>query len=87
MLDLEKLKALCAKATPGPWRYSHQCILRNGDSIAIMQFGHARDAEFIAAAREALPQLIEELEAARAEVEAYRAKIASFGLGMLSGMR
>ena len=65
--DLGNLRALCEKATPGPWLVSEvpgrECL--------------DEDSAFIAAARTALPALLAEVEEARALL-ANAAKLTSF---------
>jgi hypothetical protein len=66
--ELIRLKALCARATPGPWEVRGSTYVGNGEKmIAEIIFGRIGDPEFIAAAREALPALIEEVERLTAE--------------------
>jgi chemotaxis receptor (MCP) glutamine deamidase CheD len=62
-LDLDALQALCDAATPGPWETDADRF----DDI------EEDDAEFIAAAREAMPMLVarvRELEAEKAAMQA-----------------
>lgn len=65
-LDLDKLEALAKSATPGPWKtgsgdhWSRE--VRGSDNQGIAWCGHSSghaDAMFIAAARAAIPALIE----------------------------
>ena len=81
-MDLEKLKALCASATPGPWVHEDNDggvwwgIDPEGCEIRVCGCGclsrdkrerNTANADFIAAARTAVPELIarvEELETA-----------------------
>lgn len=61
--ELTRLKALCARATPGPWEVRGSTYVGNAEKmIAEIIFGRIGDPEFIAAAREALPELIAETE-------------------------
>lgn len=77
MTDLSSLRALCEKATPAPWQTEGDdtvVIDNSGDYVCgdpDSYMGEA-DARFIVAARNALPLLVAELEAARAVVEAAR---------------
>ena len=75
-IDLAALRSLCAAATPGPWR---QEFAYNNTGCPTAMFyipAHnqeasvemlVEDAAFIAAAREAVPALIAEVERLRAE--------------------
>ena len=66
--ELQHLKDLCAAATPGPWEASGDpqcdgggiCAATHGRFVLVLS--DATDAAFIAAAREALPKLIAEVE-------------------------
>lgn len=51
--ELNRLKRLCAAATPGPW---------SGKIDQIGRINKKADSLFIAAARDALPRLIDEIE-------------------------
>lgn len=69
-----ELKRLCEQATPGPWEVTDEscarCRKENTHEYAIYaipqgnhdQFIRKEDADFIAAARTALPSLLEEVE-------------------------
>lgn len=63
--ELKHLEELCAKATPGPW-------LRDGSGYVFVkniEIGNSSDnAEFIIAAREALPKLIAEVRRLQARL-------------------
>ena len=68
---IEELRAMCDTATPGPWireRWSIDTVNERVVATANMQL----DAAFIAAARTALPELLDEVE--RLETEAEEAK-------------
>lgn len=78
-LDIDKLRALLAKMTPGPWavragQKSDELFLQDGDRggrIARLWNGRRRrndDAEGIAALRNAAPALLDELEQARQRI-------------------
>ena len=71
MLDIKKLRELCEKATPGPWLEEprqneatdfayvwavHRCVLEDDGCLV------EEDADFIAAARTALPEALDEIE-------------------------
>lgn len=106
--DLKALKALEAKATPGPWAYRPEryddwgyiraprlvtepglpgcfvAVCREGRTYTSEELDDCRrngvdpcgdNAKLIAAARNALPYLISDLEAARGEVERLRAAL------------
>lgn len=81
-IDTEKLRALLAAATPGPWRAGtvetwNVYADPNGDVMApglgrvVAQmnrhYPHSNDAALIAAAVNALPELLDALEAAEAK--------------------
>lgn len=74
---IERLRALSNAASPGPWRPSKDGyhvwgpVPGFGD-IMIAAGLDMEDAEFIAAAREAVPWLLEELVKAQAENERLR---------------
>jgi hypothetical protein len=71
--DLERIRALCDAATPGPWESfvegrDHSCGSdfigtqnRKGPDIELSGASHA-DQDFIAMARQALPRLVAEIE-------------------------
>ena len=77
-LEREKLRALCDAATPGPWKARHRAfgLTAEDDECSGLglvvdgppeawnrgQYARGADARFIAAAREALPRLLDELE-------------------------
>ena len=72
--DLDALTRLCEQATPGPWTYdcpTAQLRWQDGDAIREVSLQQRylvtveRDLCFIAAARTALPALIEEVERLR----------------------
>lgn len=80
--DIKRLRELCDKATPGPWHNNGPFEKAFEDhgwrAIAGSKFVHvarkyqqpypqcAVDADFIAAARTALPELLDEVERLRA---------------------
>ena len=82
-LDLEALKELCEKATPGPWGVRHRhsgCSIaddeRSGLSLELEgpeypdlrgQFALSADARLAAASRSAVPALIAEVERLRTQ--------------------
>lgn len=83
MIDLAKLKELLAVATPGPWKNRHKVHVTDNTPASVdFTTGGALidgdggqqdfDADFIAAARNQLPELIALLEEAR---ELLRVKI------------
>lgn len=81
MTDYKALRALCEAATPGPWSVDHYeetddwCLRADnatipGNSIADAGgFSYKPDAAFIAAARTAIPELLDEVERLRAALE------------------
>jgi len=62
--ELQRLRALAQAATPGPWRDNHVGAVKNeaGRDIPITY----SDAAFIAAARNAMPALLDEIDRLRA---------------------
>lgn len=80
---LAELKELCEKATLGPWSYGLEMIAlqpSDGDfKVIAKRPAHPtndknwnNDSEFIAAAREALPRLIEEVESKDREIAIFK---------------
>jgi len=73
---LLKIEALANAATPGPWKYTKKRKMYQA-SIGFYRltdpFISRENAEFIAAAREAVPALIAEVQRLRA----YNAKLAT----------
>lgn len=76
-----QLRALADAATPGPWEADHSeednsSIKERGrewwDGLAFA--GRPDDAEFIAAARTAVPQLLDQLDQAEAELDSWMAR-------------
>ncbi len=71
--QLEELKRLCDAATPGPWAAESYMATSGGPEIvAISTGGHGgryaltrETAEFVAAARSVVPELIAEVERLR----------------------
>ena len=81
MSKIEELRALLAKATPGPWRVrdgnpSRVDTVESGWPIADVGFNHG-DAAMIAAMRVALPALLDVVEAAHAWSECVEKGFAS----------
>lgn len=70
----EELRKLCDAATPGPWftwrteRGRMSVQIPQGWLLEMMPYGTADDAEFIAAAREAVPRLLDEVEKLRCDL-------------------
>lgn len=81
-MDIKKLREICEKATPGPWEWQYSekwgTIVFNDTLGVITAYTNERgnpditiaeeDLEFIAAARTALPELLDEVERLRKEV-------------------
>ena len=78
--DLQRLEELTAKTTPGPWEVAEDAkgvtvgpVGENGQPINRYRDRRGRDnAEFIAAAREAVPQLTAAYREMRAERDEFR---------------
>ena len=72
---IEWANAALEGVTEGPWTWTHgmdtRALVLGPDNLHVKLDGHA-DAQFIAAARTLVPELVAELEAARAEVERQR---------------
>ena len=76
----DELRKLAANATPGPWEFPGELLglpcstVFAGDPkrthAAYVAAMGARDGEFIAAAREAVPALLDQLDQAEARIEA-----------------
>lgn len=93
--ELLKLKALAEQATPGPWKISEWCAMDgpitfgrfgietdDGSDIAICYakgMMNKWDADFVASARQAMPELVEEVLRLRAEVSKLTGAIAECG--------
>jgi hypothetical protein len=66
--ELEKWKQLAEAATAGPWELYGPCGDEDNEWIALFPNGedssllNEADAEFIAAARDAVPRLVDEVE-------------------------
>lgn len=77
--ERKRLRELCDKATPGPWRKvvcnkedGWSCVMGEHEAVTDgVQTGEMNgdNADFIAAARNALPELLDEVERLRARVE------------------
>lgn len=87
MIDLDRLKELEKKATPGEWRFQGEYADRTITQhiyTAKGTFGHPaeckriEDAEFITELRNFLPAIIRELEAGRKEALEEAAKVTLF---------
>lgn len=76
--EIARLRELCSKATPGAWmRIMCGCHEMGYDLDGVPvgtrgSFGRAEDADFVAAARSALPAALDALESANAKVERLR---------------
>jgi len=83
MTTTDDLRALLAKATPGPWEWRREKLISVGDSTTVINYAdyegmwfasyEGRDdanKEILAAAVNALPGLLDELDALRAIVMA-----------------
>jgi hypothetical protein len=74
--ELKRLRELCGMATPGPWfnkleqRSENWRYIDNGHEM-VAQWMRPWEAEFIAAARTALPELLDELERQKAHLREY----------------
>lgn len=87
-LDLKHLRALAEAATPGPWELrsdrNEQKNVYSGDKwiavlphqcVASIEEQRGQDAAFVAAARTAVPELLDENERLRAALDYLRRKI------------
>ena len=72
--ELAKLEALANAATPAPWRVvADSCLAIAADEGSIAIDFYERDADFIVAARDAVPALVAEVRWRRKEVARLRA--------------
>lgn len=61
--EIARLRDLCERATDGPWEYAGYGLVMSKEYDAKVCHQATRgDAEFIAAARDALPKLLDEVE-------------------------
>jgi len=88
-MDIKKLRELCEKATPGPWEWQYSekwgTSVFNDTLGVITAYTNERgnpditiaeeDLEFIAAARTALPEILDEVERLRKEVRLLNERI------------
>ena len=88
--EIERLRALERSATPGEWRFDHDGLCISGKEHTVCDLSNCEDhpgmadpdADFIVAARNALPALLEELS-----VEVIRAAQAeAFKAGQAAGL-
>lgn len=84
MIDREKLRRLCEAATPGPWAYEDGSIVNReheGDDwdIAEVYPQNRANAHLIAAARTALPALLDALEEQEAMTSALNGDVTELG--------
>ena len=79
-IDLEAIKARAEAATPGPWvgekAYGIEWVVSDLTDrvLASCRDGWGTNAEFIAAAREDIPLLVEALEAAMSRIAELEAR-------------
>lgn len=76
--DLAAIKARCEAATPGPWEWADAYMMRHENPDLRVPFDSRKrqaDRTFTAHAREDLPLVIAELEAAWAEIAELREKV------------
>lgn len=74
-VDLERLAELCEKATPGPWETDGQGGVTSGLHWVVSE-GDTEDCDFIAAARDAVPELIHEVADANESLAACQSEAA-----------
>lgn len=67
---IEELRSLCNAATPGPWVQQGSNVIAPETGEDVAYYCAMRDAEFIAAARTALPEALAEIERLRAAMQA-----------------
>lgn len=97
MTDQEKsLRELLSQATPGPWEWFHGSILNTHDdnnfemewvsNSTKTREQDEKDGKFILAARNALPDLLAELDRLREENAALRGACCNHGVAIVAGM-
>lgn len=79
--ELNELEALANEATPGPWRVTADPVVSinvEAPSTFIAIDYWERDANFVVAARDALPRLIAEVRQLREELARANARLGVF---------
>jgi Lar family restriction alleviation protein len=76
MTDIERLRELLAKATPGPWQVSGTGFLLSAERHCIGDGVYGPDAQLIAAMHEALPNLLADYERLRGMEERVKGAVA-----------
>lgn len=78
-VDLEKLEWLHKAATPGPWVHEpdenfldHDCQIIRGNTAFVCEFVTEKNAAYIVAACNAVPELIKRVRELERELEVYR---------------
>jgi hypothetical protein len=64
--QLREWRAVCDKATPGPWRCECADICADNGRLVADFVPHGEDSDFIVIARDALPALLDENQRLRA---------------------
>ena len=82
MIDLEELERLAKAATPGPWEMVDARAFLDDEDFEIRNGGHCigygtsgKDAAYIVAACNAVPELIARVRELEAELEQYKKPI------------
>ena len=87
MLDIKRLRELCEKATPGPWTVIGEDswnvkgfpqVEMNTPDVHYFPVHNDADAQFIAAARTALPEALDEIERLRKALKLACSKLAYY---------
>ena len=68
-----KLRDLCDRATPGPWEHNGGYVMGE-NKRGVSSVGDSDNAEFIAASRQALPDLLDVLEEVVSDRDHWKAR-------------
>lgn len=72
--ELTRIKMLCELATNAPWHLDEECKIWYGNRcVGSVHPDHPINGEFVVAAREVIPMLVEEIERLQQHIEITRA--------------